>query len=86
MPLDYKPLVDATKITFSKCFYDDFVVMLRERRFVTLANMHTNAIEVEAYRSKLAKLKAKTEKTERKMKATEESTSSKNKSEDHKID
>ena len=48
--------------------------------------MQTNAIEVEANRSESAKLKAKDEKVEWKMKTNEEGSSSKTKNEDQKID
>lgn len=60
--------------------------MLKERKFITLADMQTNVIEVEANRSTSAKLKAKEEKVEKRMKAREEGASSKTKYEDHKID
>ena len=39
MPPNCKPPVTAAKVKFSKGFDDDFVVMLRERTFVTLADM-----------------------------------------------
>ena len=61
--------------------------MLRERVSNTLEDMQTNTIEVEANRSASSKLKAKTEKEERKLKSRiDDSSSSKSKLEDHKID
>jgi len=64
MPPDWNPLVTSAKVRFSKAFEDEFVVMLRERREKTLANMQTNEIEFEAHRSTSTKLKAKAEKDE----------------------
>lgn len=85
--IDCKPPVVAANVKFSKAFEDDFVVMLRERVSNTLEDMKTNAIEVEANRSYLGKLKAKVEKEERKLKArVDDSSSSKSKIEDQKID
>jgi len=46
MPPDCKPPVASAKVRFSKGFDDDFGVMLRERKSVTLVDMQTNAIEV----------------------------------------
>jgi len=60
--------------------------MLREWTSITLEDMQTNSIEVEANRSTSVKLRAKVEKTERKMKDREEGSSSKSKKEDQKID
>ena len=87
MPPDCKPLVATTKSRFSKAFEDDFVVMLREITSRTLKDMQTNAIEVEENRAALATLKAKEEKGQRKLKSSQEaSTSSKTKTKDSKID
>lgn len=69
MPPDCKPLVTSTKDKLSKSFEDDFVVMLREIKSKTLADMKTNAIEVEENRSSFSKLKANAEKAERKIKS-----------------
>jgi len=69
MPPDCKPPVIATKLRFSKAFDDDFDVIIRERKYTTLADMQINAIEVEENRSTPSKLKAKAEKVERKIKA-----------------
>ena len=61
--------------------------MLRERKYKTLADMKTDAIEVEANRATSSKLRAKAEKVERKLKARKETgTCSKIKEEEHKID
>ena len=64
------------EVRFLKAFEDDFVVMLRERTSHTLEDMQTNAIEVETNRSTSAKLKAKIEKAQIKMKANQEAYSS----------
>lgn len=68
MTLDCKPPVTAAKVRFSKAFDDDFVVMLRERKSETLADMQANAIEVEANKSTSSKLKAKEKKMKGKWK------------------
>ena len=87
MPPDCEPPVVAAKSIFSKAFDDDFVVMLRERTSITLEDMQTNAIEVEANRAASTSLKAKKEKAQKKLKSTQEvSSSSKTKTEDSKID
>ena len=65
MPPDCKPLVAEAKVRFSKGFDDDFDLMLRERKFETLADMKINAFEEEANRVASGKLKAKAEKTKR---------------------
>jgi len=87
MHIDCKPPVAVAKVRFSKAFEDEFVVMLRERVSNTLEDMHTNSIEVEANRLASGKLKAKAKKEERKLKfRVDDSSSSKYKLEDHKID
>jgi len=87
IPPNCKPPVAFSKVRFSKVFDDDFAILPREITFVTLVDMQTNSLEVEPNRSASAKLKTKVEKTERKMKAREEGgSSSKRKTEDHKID
>ena len=87
MPPDCKPPVAATKSRFSKAFVDDFFVILRERTSRTLEDMQINSIKVEANRATLATLKAKEENAQRKLKSSQEaSTSSKTKTEDSKID
>ena len=61
--------------------------MLRERTSRTLKDMQTNAIEVEENSVASTSLKAKEEKAQRKLKSSQEaSTSSKTKTEDSKID
>lgn len=80
MHVDCKPPVAVAKVRFSKAFDGEFSVMLRERVSNTLEDMQTNAIEVEANRSASGKLKANTEKEERKLKAKiDDSYSSKSK-------
>ena len=87
IPVDCNPPVAVAKSGFSKAFNDDFVVMLRERTSRTLEDMQTNSIEVEANRAASTSLKLKEEKGQRKLKTSQEaSISSKNKSEDSKID
>ncbi len=87
MPPDCKPPVVAAKSRFSKAFEDDFFVMLRERTSRTLEDMQNNAIQVEENRSISTTLKGKEEKAQRKLKSSQEaSTSSKAKIEDSKID
>jgi len=69
IPTDCKPLVTIVKVRFSKAFDDDFYLMLRERKYMTLADMQTDAIEDESNREASSKLRAKAEKEERKLKA-----------------
>lgn len=47
LPTDYKPLVGMAKLHFAEAFDDEFALFLRERRSPTLAQMMSNAIEVE---------------------------------------
>jgi len=87
MPPNCKIPIETAKSMFSKAFEDDFVVMLRERTSRTLEYMQTNSIEVEANRIASTTLKVKEEKAQRKLKSSQEaSTSLKTKIEDYKID
>lgn len=82
-----KPLVTVGNVIFFKAFDDDFSLMLREKKYRTLAYMKTNADEVEANRAVSIKLIEKEEKEKRKlMDIMEASSSSKIKDEEHKID
>ena len=76
MPIDCKPPVAATKSRFSKAFDDDFFVMLREITSITLEDMQTNTIEVEANRAASTSLKLKEEKAQKKLKFVQEASSS----------
>lgn len=69
MPADCKPPFTVAKVRFYKAFDDDFALMLREMKSKTLADMKTNAIEVEANRAASRKLRAKAEKEEINLKA-----------------
>jgi len=71
MHLDFKAPVIDSKVMFSKEFEDEFVVMLREIKTETLADMQTNAIKGEANRSISSKLEAKVENDEKRMKERE---------------
>lgn len=87
MPPDCNPPVAAAKSRFSKDFEGDFAVMLRERTSRSLEDVQTNAVEVEENRAASSTLKTKEEKAQRKLKSSQEaSTSSKTKTGDSKID
>lgn len=86
-PPDCKsPLTDA-KVRFSKAFEEGFLVMLREIKSETLADMQTNANAVEANRLASSKHREKDVNAKKRMKSREEgASSSKTKYEEHEID
>lgn len=76
MPKYIKPSPTITKVNFVATFDDDFSLILRERKSITLVAIHKNAIEVEANRAISRNLRAKLERAYSKMTKQEATYSS----------
>jgi hypothetical protein len=61
IPAEVKPSQPIAKVTFAGAFELDFALLLRERRYSTLAGMQDDAIEMESNMMTSGKLKSKVE-------------------------
>jgi hypothetical protein len=58
---EVKPSQPTAKVTFAGAFEPDFSLLLREKKYATLAGMHDDAIEIESNMMASGKLKTKFE-------------------------
>ena len=65
--VDIKPLVGAAKMDYADAFDDDFALLLRERKSVSLPIMFQDSLEVEANMMESGKIKNKVETDKRKV-------------------
>ena len=67
IPTDIKPLVGVVKLHYAEAFDNDFALLLRERKYVSLPIMFIDSLEVEANMMACGKIKQKVDVDRRKV-------------------
>ena len=61
IPVEIKPTETSAKLTYAKSFDVDFYLLLRERKAISIVNMHEATFEVESNLMETNKLRDKLE-------------------------
>jgi hypothetical protein len=61
IPVEIKPTESSTKFPYASAFDPDFCLLLRERRYTSLANMQDASLEVESNVLEVDRLRSKSE-------------------------